>query len=100
MITASCANGSGNHVAEVAPHGTVTKAMKWSMISSAIVLFGIGTSKVAIIAFLLTVQGLTHQYMRFFLYFLAVTNLAFNTALPFVIIFQCNPPSGDVSSQN
>lgn len=95
MITASCYYGVGNHVAHVERFGTVAVAMKWSIISSAIVLFGIGTSKVAIIAFLLTVQGLTHRHLQVFLYFLAVTNLAFNTALPFVIVFQCQPPAGE-----
>ena len=95
MLSAACYNGVGNHVSTVTTHHTVPEAMKWSIISSAVVLFGIGTSKVAIIAFLLKVQGLTHRYLQSFLYFLAVTNLAFNTALPFVIMFQCNPPAAE-----
>ena len=99
MLTASCYYGVGNHVSVVAPLGTVAVAMKWSIISSAVVLFGIGTSKVAIIAFLLTLQGYTHLRLKYFLYFLAVTNLAFNTALPLVIIFQCNPPAGEWDSE-
>lgn len=95
MLTASCYNGVGNHVGNVAPYGTVTTAMKWSIISSAVILFGTGTSKVAIIAFLLSVQGYTHRHMRWFLYFLAVTNVAFSGTIPFVIIFQCDPPAGE-----
>jgi len=71
----STAYGVGNHAIVLGTHSTLTTALKWAWIAQIVLLLAIGLGKAAVVNFLLSVQGPTFPKKRWFLIFLAATNV-------------------------
>lgn len=56
-----------------------------------IVIFDIGLAKVAIIAFILTLQGPTHPKLKWILHFIWITNMIVNFNQIILVLLQCKP---------
>ena len=92
FITVAVHYGLGLHMIDLVEQGTPSEALKHQWMSTIFALVSIGLGKIAVVAFLIDVQGKTHKYQRLFLKFLAATNLLFNLILICVILTQCDPP--------
>jgi len=92
LITLSVFHGLGNHTRFLSLPNIV-EGTKLQWISVSLAAFSSGTSKAAVVAFLLVLQerSMLHKFWTWMLYFLAVTNIALNFAIVFIIIFQCTP---------
>ncbi|KAI9726364.1 MAG: hypothetical protein M1828_001638 [Chrysothrix sp. TS-e1954] len=92
FLVGAVANGMGNHVELLDPH-QIDRAVLFDTISISILLIGYCPGKIAIIAFLLRIQGPTHVKKARFLYFLAASNVLLNFTQAIIIWFQCDPPA-------
>lgn len=70
----SVSYGMGMHIYELQPP-QITLAVKWIWVMQTVQILSYGLSKAAVVAFLLELQGPTYYRMRWFLIFLAATNV-------------------------
>ncbi|KAG8532526.1 uncharacterized protein KY384_002403 [Bacidia gigantensis] len=94
MITISCLSGLGNHTWLLwGPQ--LAKANLYAWIGQIICIHSIGFGKIAVIAFLLRIQSGTNSksktYLRYFLYFVAISNIILNINQTVLILLSCNP---------
>ncbi|KAL6716688.1 hypothetical protein ACLMJK_006256 [Lecanora helva] len=83
--------GAGNHEDNLTEHDFST-AMHWIWVGNATTLISISFGKIAVVAFLLTIQGMTHKTRRNLLYFLCASTVLLNLTTVIIIFLQCNPP--------
>ena len=72
---------------------TVPHALTLTWVSIYFTFLGIGLGKFAVVAFILSLQGMTHLRQRYFLYFLAISNILIDLIFVFFLAFRCSPPS-------
>ena len=75
-LTIAAASGMGNHADYLSDHDFST-AMCWVWVGNAATLISISFGKIAVVAFLLTIQGETHKTKRHMLYFLCASTVGF-----------------------
>ena len=75
-LTIAAASGIGNHADLLSDHDFST-AMCWVWVGNAATLISISFGKIAVVAFLLTIQGETHSTKRHMLYFLCASTVSF-----------------------
>jgi hypothetical protein len=92
LLAVAVHHGFGNHASNLSFSNIVT-AMKYLWVSVSFAALSAGIAKAAVVAFLLAIQGSSPAFQRWswLLYFIAITNVALNIAVFFIIIFQCNP---------
>ena len=94
MITVACLSGLGNHTWLLwGPQ--LSKANFNSWIGQIICIHAIGFGKIAVIAFLLRIQSgtnsTTQAYLRYLLFFIAISNVVLNINQTILILLSCDP---------
>lgn len=94
MLTVSCAWGLGNHFYLL--YGPqLINSLEWSWFGQIVAIQAIGFGKIAVIAFLLRIQDRAYSrrntYLRWFLYFIGVSNVIININQMILILLQCSP---------
>ncbi|KAM0796506.1 hypothetical protein BDR22DRAFT_893191 [Usnea florida] len=97
-LTVAAASGMGNHQNSLSNHDFST-ALHWVWVGNATTLLSISFGKIAVVAFLLTIQGETYKVKRYMLYFLCTSTVGFdlsavllNLTTVLIIFLQCDPP--------
>ena len=67
----------GNHQSYLSNHDFST-ALHWVWVGNATTLLSISFGKIAVVAFLLTIQGETYRVKRYVLYFLCTSTVGFD----------------------
>ncbi|KAL2057152.1 hypothetical protein ABVK25_002891 [Lepraria finkii] len=83
--------GMGNHESNLSDHD-FSRAMHWVWVGNATTLISISFGKIAVVAFLLTIQGETYRTKRHLLYFLCTSTVLLNLTTVIIIFLQCDPP--------
>jgi len=92
FLTLSVLYGLGNHTKQVAFEDAATASLyNWTF--EMIAIIDIGFAKIAIIAFILMLQGPTHPKMKWVLHFIWISNFLVNINQIVLITFQCKPMS-------
>ena len=95
MVTISCLSGLGNHTWLLwGPQ--LSKANLYNWIGQIICIHAIGFGKIAVIAFLLRIQAGTNSkvlnlYLKYMLYFIAISNVILNINQTILILLSCDP---------
>ncbi len=76
-LTVAAAFGMGNHESALSDTD-FSNAMHWVWVGNAATLISISFGKIAVVAFLLTIQGETHKSKRHMLYFLCTSTVGFD----------------------
>lgn len=66
----------GNHENQLSNHD-FSNALHWVWVGNATTLISISFGKIAVVAFLLTMQGQTYKTRRYMLYFLCTSTVGF-----------------------
>ncbi|KAK3641027.1 hypothetical protein LTR56_008415 [Elasticomyces elasticus] len=91
IITFSVAHGLGNHITPRTDPNDIRLASLYNWMSEIIIIVDIAFAKIAIVSFLLMIQGSTYPRMRYFLHFVWVTNLLLSVNQVILITQQCKP---------
>ena len=90
LQTVAAASGLGNHFALLNRPQQIA-ALKWSFLGQFPMLNGIGFGKLAVIAFLLRIQGPNHLKKKWFLYFIGGSGCFINLVTSVLLLVQCVP---------
>lgn len=93
FMSLAISHGFGNHQEIVVQTGNVDFVRLWTWVTAGIFNTSVAVGKVAAVSFLLNMQGDTFVRKKWFLWFLAVTNILFGVANTFTNIIQCSPPA-------
>ncbi|KAK3642764.1 hypothetical protein LTR56_010588 [Elasticomyces elasticus] len=91
IITFSVAHGLGNHITPRTDPNDIRLASLYNWMSEMVIIVDIAFAKIAIVSFLLMIQGSTYPRMRYFLHFVWVTNLLLSVNQVVLITQQCKP---------
>lgn len=67
------------------------KLSLWNWIAQAISILDLAVARIAVIAFLLSLQNRTEHWSRYFLYFIGVVQAVLNLITVVLIFEQCSP---------
>ena len=70
---------------------TVSAALTYTWVAIYLTFVAIALGKFAVIAFILSLQGITYHRQRLSLYFLALSNITINVILVLFLAFRCSP---------
>lgn len=90
MFTIGATQGMGERESTL-PLGNIEKIILYGWVSQFLILIGIGLAKVAIVLFLLRIQGYYEPFKAILLWFIVGSNLTINFVAAMLIIFQCSP---------
>lgn len=90
FLTISVTYGSGNHIVNLTKNDIV-QSQRWGWFAQLVAIFAIGFGKIAVIALLLRIQGLTHKKKRWLLHFIWITNTILNISQTVLILYACTP---------
>ncbi|TKA82831.1 hypothetical protein B0A55_01071 [Friedmanniomyces simplex] len=89
IITFSVVHGLGNNVTPRTDPSDIRLASLYNWMSEIVIIFDIAFAKIAIVSFLLMIQGSTYPRLRYFLHFVWVTNLLLSINQVVLITQQC-----------
>lgn len=90
MLTIGAAHGLGQHSSSLDPH-QAHLAVMYGWINIAFALIAIGLGKIAIIVFILHIQGYYEPWRSAFLWFMGASTLGINIVTVILIFTQCLP---------
>ncbi|KAI9724680.1 MAG: hypothetical protein M1828_003549 [Chrysothrix sp. TS-e1954] len=91
LATVAVSYGIGVHEADLLATGNLEALLLWSWMTIGIFQLTIASGKVAAVSFLLAVQGPTFKKGRYFLHFLAISNILISIPLTVFAFTQCSP---------
>lgn len=89
-LTVGAAHGLGLSQSDLTPRD-ISSALLFGWINQVLALVAIGLSKIAIVAFLLRIEGVHTPTRTFALWFLAGSNLVLNCIAAILAFVQCSP---------
>lgn len=89
-LTICATQGMGERQSSL-PSGHIEKIILYGWIGQILILIGVGLGKVAIVLFLLRIQGYYEPFKAILLWLIAGSNLTINFIAAILIIFQCSP---------
>lgn len=89
-ITVSVRYGLGNHQ-DILPKSDLVQANLWSWVAQVLAIFDLVIARIAVIAFLLSIQGRTMYKSRYLLYFVGTIQAVINIIEVGLIFKQCTP---------
>lgn len=89
-LTVGAIQGMGEKESSIPPEN-IGMMILYGWISQMLILIGIGLGRVAIVMFLLRIQGYQKLFKAVLLWFIAGSNLIINIVTVVLIIFQCSP---------
>ena len=89
-MTVSAVYGLGNHQSLLSPYNIV-KTNLWSWIAQIVAILCLAVARIAVIAFLLSLQQRTHRKARWLLYIVGALQGVINVIEVVLILKQCDP---------
>lgn len=90
MLTVGAAHGLGLPRSHLTPED-ILSALLFGWVNQLLALVAIGLSKIAIVVFLLRIEGFHTPTRTFFLWFIAGSNLVVNCIAAILALVQCSP---------
>ena len=98
ILTASVLNGYGNHERNLTKHD-ISEARKWEEVNTLIAMCAVVFGRIAVIAFLLRIQGNSRINWRYFLHAIWLINALLAFSGIFLTLFECTPVQKDWNSE-
>lgn len=90
LMTISAIHGLGNHE-HLLSHDNIVQTNFWSWMGQVVAIMALAVGRLAVIAFLLSVQARTNTGGRWVLYIIGFMQAAINIAEVILILHQCTP---------